>query len=410
MPAAFLGIGTNLEAMAELHRSFRLLPSERVLWHGAKERGVARDRLWVWAPILACVFSAVTGTFAALIAITEAGPWQSSALLSAWGVVFAIGSSLAPHYLMDQNLYAVTDRRVLVKNAWTVRSIDRAALSFARITWHRSALGVGHLELVRAVPFGPLSRSQRLMLHDLRAPDAVLSVIRHGEAAPLDEGCDRELPLTDRLDSGERVLWGGGPEGSMIGWRELATAAIGIGVALLSLAYAHLAFGILGDLEEIGLPIVSLPWALLFFGTLLTFGLLLGVGGFLVWHGTVHARAEGAATEYLVTDRRVLIRRGLTELSLDRARIVDVVARPGARGLSHAFFILDGPEGRALADGGALGTLLPSRVTVPPIFWELRDVRALRDVLFGDEAGDEAEISGETGEVEIDPGRVSDAA
>jgi hypothetical protein len=193
MPAAFLGIGTNLEAMAELHRSFRLLPSERVLWHGAKERGVARDRLWVWAPILACVFSAVTGTFAALIAITEAGPWQSSALLSAWGVVFAIGSSLAPHYLMDQNLYAVTDRRVLVKNAWTVRSIDRAALSFARITWHRSALGVGHLELVRAVPFGPLSRSQRLMLHDLRAPDAVLSVIRHGEAAPLDEGCDREL-------------------------------------------------------------------------------------------------------------------------------------------------------------------------------------------------------------------------
>ncbi len=392
--------------MAELHRSFRLLPSERVLWHGAAERGVPRDLLWVWAPILACAFAAVSGTFAVLVALTEAGDWQATALLGAWAVVFAIGSYLAPHYLVDGNQYVVTDRRVLVKNAWTVRSIDRAALSFARIAWHRSALGVGHLELVRAVPFGPLSRSQRLVLHAVRAPDRVLEVVRHGHE-PRGDGIDPQLAMTDRLDPGERVLWGGGPEGSMMGWREVATAIVGLAVIAVGLRYGVLSFGIVGELEEIGLPVGSPTWALLFFAASLTFALLVGIGGALVWHGTMLARAEGAATEYLVTDRRVLIRRGRIELSLDRARIVDLVARPGARGLCHGFLILDGPGGRALADAGAMATLLPSRTTVPPIFWEVRDLRTLRAVLFGAEESGESELEGLD---DIDPGRVSDAA
>jgi hypothetical protein len=390
--------------MAELHRSFRLLPSERVLWHGGPVPGVPRDPMWVGAPLLALVFAAVSGTFAALVAITGVGGWQGTASLGAWALVFAIGSWLAPHYLIDRNGYVITDRRVLVKNGSTVRSIDRRALSFARITWKAGAIGVGHLELVRAVPFGPLSRSQRLVLHDVRSPDVVLEIVRSGEARE-HEGRDRDLPMTDRLDEDERVLWGGGPEGSMIGWREALTAAIGVAVLALAARYAWLAFGILLDLEEIGLPIASVTWTLLFSATLLTFALLAGIGGGLIWYGTWHARAEGAATEYLVTDRRVLIRRGLVELSLDRARIVDLVARRGARGLWHAFFILDGPEGRALADGGALGTLLPSRVTVPPIFWELGELTTLRKVLFG------AEESGEEDIGELAPeGRVSDAA
>lgn len=391
--------------MAELHRSFRLLPSERVLWHGGPVPGVPRDPLWVWGPLIALVFAAVSGTFAALVAITGASGWQGTASLGAWAVVFAIGSWLAPHYLIDRNSYVVTDRRVLVKNGRTVRSIDRRALSFARVTWKSGAIGVGHLELVRAVPFGPLSRSQRLVLHDVRAPDVVLQIVRAGESSDVEEGRDRDLPMTDRLDRDERVLWGGGPEGSMIGWREVGTAALGVGMLALAVQYAWLAFGIVLDLEEIGLPVASVTWTLLLAATLLTFALLAGIGGGLIWYGTWHARAQGEATEYLVTDRRVLIRRGLVELSLDRARIVDLVARRGARGLCHAFFILDGPEGRALADGGALSAMLPSRVTVPPIFWELGELATLRQVLFGAEASGEEEVPELAAE-----GRVSDAA
>jgi hypothetical protein len=106
-----------------------------------------------------------------------------------------------------------------------------------------------------------------------------------------------------------------------------------------------------------------------------------------VWWGTVRARAEGRDTEYVVTDRRVLIRRGLTELSLDRSRIFDVAELRTVFGRKHVFFILDGPEGRALGDSGALSGLLPARDLVPPVLYDLDDVGALR-TLFGREERD----------------------
>jgi hypothetical protein len=96
----------------------------------------------------------------------------------------------------------------------------------------------------------------------------------------------------------------------------------------------------------------------------------------------VRARAEGRETEYVVTDRRVLIRRGLTELSLDRSRIFDVAELRTVFGRKHVFFILDGPEGRALGDSGALSGLLPARDLVPPVLYDLEDVGDLR-ALFG---------------------------
>ena len=139
----------------------------------------------------------------------------------------------------------------------------------------------------------------------------------------------------------------------------------------------------LTGLEGIGLPPGSLIWMLLFCALAATFVLLLAVGGVLVWWGLVRARAEGRDTEYLVTDRRVLIRRGRTELSLDRSRVFDIAARPGWSGLQHAFFILDGKEARALGDSGALSGLLPARDAVQPVFYELRELEALREVLLG---------------------------
>jgi len=91
----------------------------------------------------------------------------------------------------------------------------------------------------------------------------------------------------------------------------------------------------------------------------------------------------GFDTEYLLTDRRVIIRRGRTELSLDRKRIVDVAETPGWRGSTNLYLVLDGPEARALADSGALGVIAPSRDSVPPVLYELRDAAGLRTLLFG---------------------------
>jgi len=369
------------EADAAIARAFRLLPSERVLWTGRPVLGVPRQLGYVVTSLAAGAVATSALLFAALLRASELPGMQGWAVVAIYALVFVVGAILVPRYTLDPCEFAITSRRVLWRRGGSVRSIDRSAVSFARIRWHRRARGIGTLEVVRAVPFGPLMRQERLVLHDLRSPDAILATLRGVASESRDEDAPR---LVDLLDADEKVLWGAGPEGLLLGWRDLATAVLGLIVLGIGVRYGLVAFGALRSLEEVGLPVGSEVWWLFFAACLVTFALVLGVGGGLVWWGLVRARAEGRDTEYLVTDRRVLIRRGLTELSLDRSRVFDVAELRSIAGLRHVFFILDGPEGRALGDSGALHGLLPSRDAVPPILYDLRDVGALR-VLFGRE-------------------------
>lgn len=363
----------------DVARAFRLLPFERVLWTGAPTPGVPRQRVWTLAPAFALTMMSVAALFAALIHVAGLPGWQESALVACYLAVFAIAGLLAPRYLLDPCTFAITDRRVLWRRGRSVRSIERHAITFARVRWHRSVPGVGSLELVRAVPFGPLARSQRLVLHDLVAPDRVLSVVRDVEAA--ENAGDGQIALTDRLDPGEEVLWGAGPEGNLVGWRDVLTATGGALLVLGGMWYGANAVEIVMGLEEVGLPVGSRAWLFLFFATLLTFATIVAVGAGAIWYGIVRARNEGRETEYVLTDRRLLIRRGRVELSLDRKRIVDVAEVPTWRGLRNVFLILDGPGARALGDSGALTGLTPSRDAVPPILYELRDTERVRDLL-----------------------------
>jgi hypothetical protein len=73
----------------------------------------------------------------------------------------------------------------------------------------------------------------------------------------------------------------------------------------------------------------------------------------------------------------------MTELSLDRGRIGDVAETTGWRGLTTLYLVLDGPDARALADSGALKVIAPSRDSVPPVLYELRDPADLRSLLSG---------------------------
>jgi hypothetical protein len=101
-----------------------------------------------------------------------------------------------------------------------------------------------------------------------------------------------------------------------------------------------------------------------------------------LWHGIWGARSDGSKTEYLLTNERLIIRRGLTELSLDRKRIVDVAELPSGRsGLHNVHLILDAPGARALEDSGALRILSPARATVPPVLYEIQDAELLRAML-----------------------------
>ncbi len=370
-----------------LERAWRLLPSERVLWHGKPARGVSRDPVfWLGATLLAA-FAAICGLFCALLWVTELPGARQTGLMAVYLTVLSLGVALAPRVLHDECEYVVTDRRVLWRRGPVQRWIDRHAISYARILWNRDTPGVGHLELVRAAPFGPLSRKQRLMLLNVVAPDRVFACIRG--VAPADNLGDPEVPLAERLDRDERVLWGGGPQGWLLGWRDLLTAVAGVSVLWIAASYGTQAFGIVLGLEQLGLQVRSWTWLLLFLATALSFSVLLSVGAWLAWHGIWRARAMGRDTEYIVTNLRVLIRRGRTELSLDRRSIVDVAVVPVSDGCRHLFLILDAPEARALSDSGAMTPLTPARDLVPPVLYELRDADGVCKLLLTPDDDDE---------------------
>ena len=362
-----------------LERSWRLLPSERVLWHGQPARGVARDPEWLLGALLAYAFATIAGLFSALLVVTDLPGSRQMGVMAGYLALVATAVALAPRFLHDSCEYLVTDRRVMWRRGRVQRWIERHAISYGRIAWSRSASGVGHLELVRATPFGPLSRKQRLVLLNVEAPDRVLAVIRGVE--PSENLGDPELPITDRLDEGEHVLWGGGPQGLLLGVRDVLTAAIGAGVSWMAMRYGGQAASVLIDLERLGLQVRSWTWLLLFLAAALSFSVIAAVGAFLVWRGLIRARAMGRDTEYVVTNKRVLIRRGRTELSLDRKTIVDVAVVPVADGSRHVFLILDAPEARALSDSGAMMPMPPARDIVPPVLYELKDTDQVCELL-----------------------------
>ncbi|MCB9595886.1 MAG: hypothetical protein H6719_24410 [Sandaracinaceae bacterium] len=330
-------------------------------------------------PALLVTLAAICALFAVLLELTELPGASQVGFVCAYLVLSAVAIAVAPGILYGASRYVVTDRRVMWKRGKMRRSIETYGITFSRIRWNRAIPTVGDIELVRAVPFGPLARQQRVVLHNVEAPDAVLSIIRGVE--PSEHAGDHTTPLTDRLDPDEEVLWGAAPDGVGIDWRDVLTTLFGLGVLFVGLPAAVRTAAILANLEEHGLPIHSYTWVLLFVAMALTATLILSIGVVLTWHGILRARAMGRDTEYVLTDRRILIRRGRTELSIARQRVVDVAETRDWRGLTRLYLVLDGPEARALADSGALSVIAPSRDAMMPVLYDLEDVADVRSLL-----------------------------
>ncbi|HEX5660277.1 MAG TPA: hypothetical protein VFX59_23945 [Polyangiales bacterium] len=359
-----------------LERSWRLLPSESVIWQGAPVPNAGRDLVWRVGPLLVSALTLIAALFSALLSVAELPGGKQMALVACYLGVLASSFWLAPRWLHDRSEYLLTDKRMLWRRGSLTRWIDRSGLSYARVTWSAKTPGVGHLELVRATPYGPLSRKQRLVLHNLRAPDRVLALVRGVEAT--NALGDSDLSLADRLDHDERVLWGGSPQGMLLGWRDLLSGALGSAVFALGLRYGARALEMLVYLERRGdLQVRSWKWLLLFLATALSWSVICAIGTWLIWRGWIYARALSRETEYVLTTHRVLIRRGRTELSLDRRAIVDIAVVPVGRGCRNLFLILDAPGARALSDSGALLPLGPARDLVPPVLYELRDAESV---------------------------------
>jgi hypothetical protein len=323
---------------------------ERIVWRG-RSRAVTVPFLQRAVAVASAVVSAVTLSFAVVVAKSFAVPVGGMILFAAWSATLGLAAWRVPIWWRSQVEYLVTERHVIWRRGPLRRSIEIGQISYSLIRWNTRDASLGDLIIVRAVPTGALRRTLSLALHDVEAPDRLWAVIRGVEpSAPLGSSA---RPLAQRLDPGERVLWSGSPLGSAWTHRRAALAlAGGVLVATFVQSLARSVPKIAGVLRLHALaPGLA---ALLVGGVALGMSLLLAVAVVVAYAAFLRPIRLARATRYFVTDARVLIRRGNEELSLDRSRIAYVIDAPW-RKLHDVFLVLDGPQARALAPSGAFG-------------------------------------------------------
>lgn len=337
--------------------------NETILWSG-KPRVVRVPLGYKLTAIVSAVVAVVTLCFAGTAGLALHVPVGGMLLFSGWCATIALLAWRLPIVFYSGVEYLVTERHVIWRRGRIKRTIDRAAISYAIVRWNAREPDVGDLVLVRAVPTGALRRTLKLTLAGVPGPDLLWAIVRGMEpSAPLGRG---NRPLGQRLDFGERVLWSGIPLASPWTFRRMATAVVAV---LLSVMAVRVLAQTIPSLARV-LRLHALPPSLvglLIAGVSLTVLLLTAIALGVGYVSLIRPVRLARKTLYVVTDRRVLIRRDREELHLDRGRIAYVIAAP-ARRLCDVFLVLDGPQARALAPSGAFagfgreegeGSLLP---------------------------------------------------
>ncbi len=354
---------------------------EPVLWSG-RPKTVTVPGLYRGASFVCGVTSAIATTSAIVVASALKVAPGGLLAFAAWMATLAVALSAGMKWWLSGLEFVVTDRHIIVRRGRFRRFIDRHAVSFARIRWHRKHPGTGDLELVRAVPTGALRRRLTILMHGLVAPDRVWAIIRG--VTPSATAGDGQRLLAQRLDDGERVLWSAHPEPTWRAWIPAggrAASSIAIALALIAAAIVtgqhsvHALRTVVRGGMDPGTPTFVALAASLSLAIVLLAGAAIGI----LYDVIVRPARRLAATRYLITDRRVLIQQGDEELHLDRSHIVDVIDAPSKGGLRDVFLVLDGPHARALAAGGAFGEA--PQQGLQPVLRRVEDVEAIRRVL-----------------------------
>ncbi|MEZ4314257.1 MAG: hypothetical protein R3F14_40065 [Polyangiaceae bacterium] len=338
--------------------------------------------LYRGAALVCGVTSAIATTSAVVVATALHAAPGGLLAFAAWMATLAVALSAGQRWWLSGLEFVVTDRHIIVRRGKFRRFIDRKAISFARIRWHKKQPGIGDLELVRAVPTGALRRRLTILMHGLVAPDRVWAIIRG--VTPTAPAGDGQRLLAQRLDEGERVLWSWNPEPTWRAWIPKGTRAVGSIAIAATLAGATVftarhAVHALRTVASAGMSPETPTFVALAASLSLAIVMLAGGAAAILYEVIVRPARKLASTRYLITDRRVLIQQGDEELHLDRAHIVDVIDAPGLGGLRDVFLVLDGPHARALAAGGAFGEA--PQQGLQPVLRRVEDVDAIRRIL-----------------------------
>lgn len=341
-----------------------------------RPRALASTPYWRLASLVFGASSVAAGLFAWVLTSVLSVSATGMFMYCGWGGLLAVACWQGPKIWLEGVRYYVTEQRVVVCRGLYRRSIERSAINYARIIWDRSRSNVGTLELVRAVPAGPLRRRLTLRLSGLEAPDRVLAVVR-GTTAPQPAGLS-SLPLAQRLDVGERVLWSARRRSS---WRDfipqsrrewmiasMAVALIGLSSALTA---QSVQFAV--HLSEAGL---ETQWVAIVLGATSTSVIvLLTIAAYLIHQVILSPGLLSRNTRYLVTNDRILIQRGREEMYVDRSQVVDAIDRQHGRS-SDLVLVLSGLRSVARTVARRLDT-----EALIPILEAVDDLEGLRQAL-----------------------------
>jgi hypothetical protein len=336
------------------------------------------------AGLLAYALGLVSMAFGVVRAITLADASLTPLIFAIWSVTLGAIVHVVPEWWHRGTVYRVTVDHVIWVRGPFHRAIERTSISFARIHWSLKSSYVGSLELVCAVPIGALRRKMTIRLEGIESPDGVWAIVRGAEDVATSGHGD--LPVSQRLDRGERILWSAKPLPTLRAYLPAGTNQWYLSTIALSL-FATSAFlavksvHILERLASAGLDPKGLSFWLLSLG--LAFGLVavITVGVFIV-NSVVGQRARSLRdTRYLISNKRVLIQCGRNELHLDRRHIVDIIDTPAGLGKMNLFLVLDGPRARALAASGAFGEYAARGIELLPVFECVQDAEGAKVAL-----------------------------
>jgi hypothetical protein len=285
---------------------------ERVIWSG-RPKVVETPTPLRWAAVVAFALGVVSVCFSIVIALALGESPTAPLLFGAWSASVGVACLHVPKIWLSQVRYLITERYVVLKRGPFQRTIERRAISFARIVWNAGSPGAGDLDLVRAVPTGALRRRLLLQLRGVAAPDQVWAIIRGVTTRAAPHKGDR--PLSQRLDDDERVVWSARPKARALS--RLPHGKREWGVLLLSFAmlatFVNMVWRFLPNfhrLQAAGLPDSPAVVGALILAEALAAFVVLSVGAYFFYDALVLPARKLGQTRYLITNRRVLIQRG----------------------------------------------------------------------------------------------------
>ncbi len=357
---------------------------EEILWTGGP-REAPTPPLFEATAWVSFGIATVATAFACVRSVGLGQSPAGSLLFAVWAMTIGLVSRTLPSWWNAGARFTVTQRSVIWQRGPFRRTLDRAAISYARITWSARSAHVGTLELIRAVPTGALRRRLALRLEGLESPDGVLAIIRGAEAvASPGHGM---LPIAQRLDHDERVLWAARPLPSLRAYlprngEEWSLAAVTLGLLVVSITLSCRTVTLERRVLQAGFTSHSVPFWALACGMGVAVAVILGTAIFLAKSTLVRRARALHETRYLISNKRVLIQRGREELHLERNRIVDVIDAPAGDGTRNLFLVIDGPRARAVATSGAFGEA-ERGPDLRPVFECVSDSDGARRVLRG---------------------------